>query len=576
MFNSPGRRRTRLFPRHRHVDLTRGVQYGWVRTEGRAVAVAVHQPASPRRDGTVLIAGSPGRERVTTQRTMVHVARTLAAEGWRVVRFDWTGTGLSPWPEETQPAQLWADDLEAVRQWAAHAGPVHGLGIRLGGSIMAASPADGWESRHVWGPVSGKRWLRHHSMLRRMAGDTLPAREASGTELTGLYFSAEGTAALNGLPEPQPDDAHRVSVLAGPGMDALPFDVNPLIATVPQDAASTIAAALDAVDTAGPRSFDAVVPARPSDDERALVPEESVEISVAGTPVRLRHARVGQGNRPALITSPMAPAPGAPGVAFVSLGSESMEAPGSLWARTAVVASARGAVCLLAERTDTGELARPGQARDSNPYARYTLRESREVVLRLAELTSGPLMAAGVCLGAWSLAASAHRLPPHVTRRLRLLVINNIAWQRVPEYYWRRGRVGDVPAQPLAAEVSAQEPVDATSRPSPLGLAKAIARPVVRGVRYVAWEGPRWVTTLASEARVIDLPRPMMRHLSRVPGLFVNLVFGPEDAQDTRVSPGPVGEHGEVTVLDPLDHSLHAAASQRAMFEYVLSELAAR
>ena len=104
VFKTPTRPPVRVRRAGRRTpDITDGVSYGWVRVQDRVLAVAVHSAASPEREGTVLIAGSVGRERVTTQRTVLHVARALAAEGWRVVRFDWSGTGLSPWADEAAP-----------------------------------------------------------------------------------------------------------------------------------------------------------------------------------------------------------------------------------------------------------------------------------------------------------------------------------------------------------------------------------------------------------------------------------------------------------------------------------------
>ncbi|MBD2763045.1 hypothetical protein IEE92_10865 [Kocuria sp. cx-116] len=553
--------------RHRHGTASADdVLHGWVHAEDRVLSVAVHRPTGPERNGTVVIAGSPGRERVTMFRTIVDVARTLAADGWRVVRFDWAGTGLSPWTTEAAPAENWADDLEVVREWAAQAGPVHGLGVRLGGSILAASDEHGWASRHVWAPVSGKLWLRHQVALRRMAGPELPARVTPGVELMDLQLGPEGADALKQLPEPEADSGRGLDILDAPQLEPVPVDVHPRVASVPPEAAATIAGAVAAV---ADRLPDFLAPGAVS-----LIPDHAVRLSMDGTVVHLRRTRVGRDHRPAVITIPDDLQPAAPGVAFVSLGSEPMEAPGSLWTRAAITASARGAVCLLAERTDTGELVRPGRAQDPNPYVRYTLTESREVLEELARLTDGPLKAAGVCLGAWGLVACVHQLPKHVTQRLSLYAVNNIGWQRAPWRYWRQGlRSGPLaPAIPgqAPAEPSGSDPAATPSLEQRLG---AVARTIVRGARRAASNAHPRVSAAAAAVGIIDVPHPLMRRLARIPGLRVDVIFGPADAQHAGVTAGPISTNHTVTVLDPLDHSLHATASRRSMLDHLLADL---
>ena len=167
----------------------------------------------------------------------------------------------------------------------------------------------------------------------------------------------------------------------------------------------------------------------------------------------MSRATVGHGERPAILTEPVERAAEAPGLALVSPGSDAMETASGLWLRTALLSSGRGAVCLLAERTDTGELVDATLARNSNPYARHTVVECRELVTRLADLTDGPLTAAGICLGAWGLVAAAPELPRAVAERLTLHVVNNVAWQREPWRYWRQG----LRSGPLAPRLPGEE-----------------------------------------------------------------------------------------------------------------------
>ncbi|MFJ4761244.1 alpha/beta hydrolase [Kocuria marina] len=567
-------------PGHRsRVREEDSVRHGWVPAGNRWIAVDVHEPTTTERGGTVIVVGSPGRERVTLTRSMIHTARALAAHGWRVVRLDWSGTGQSPTAEEAVDAGLWVDDLTTIRDWASSHGPVHGVGFSLGGTVLAATEDHGWASRLVLAPVSGKQWVRHQSALRRMGGPDLPPRVSEGTELMNLQLSSHGAAALKALPEPADGPDRRIRILSDEEAGALPINVHPRAAAVPARLIATVRTALDAA-PAGTTPDDT---ARPDGD--GLVPEQEITVDVAGTSVVLRRSTSGAARRPAIITEPVTRGHDAPGLAFISPGSEVMEASGGLWLRTALLASARGAVCLLAERSDTGELVRSDITQDSNPYAHHTLTESRELVMHLSELTDGPLLGAGICLGAWGLVASAHELPATVSERLTLMVINNVAWQRAPWRYWRQGLRGG----PLAPTLPGQDEAAAAPSSAPAaddapagsrwdavlaGLNAYVgttARTVVRGTRHRARNASPRVNALAAGVGVIDVPQPTLRRLAKIPGLTVDAVFGPADAKHCGVTPQRLGPRSTLTVLDPLDHSLFATESCRRMVDYVLA-----
>ncbi|GED00001.1 hypothetical protein KVA01_21550 [Kocuria varians] len=554
------------------------VTHGWIPAGDRLLAVDVHEPAAPARGATVVFAAPPGRERVTTTRTMLHTARALAADGWRVVRFDWSGTGQSPSAEDITAAQRWPEDLRAVREWAGQGTPVHGLAFSLAGAYLAADDDAGWARRVVLAPVTGKQWLRHQSALRRMSGAGLPPRVKEGTELLDLHLSAEGAAAVKAVPVPEADPARGIEILAETETGALPLDVHPRVATVPPELASAVVAALA---DGAPARQEGLEPA----DQQ---PAQEVTLDVAGTPVRLRRATVGAERRPAIVTEPVDRAPDAPGLGLVSPGSDTMEAAGGLWLTTALFASAQGAVCVLAERTDTGELVRSDLVRNPNPYDRRTVVECRELVEHVASLTDGPLTASGICLGAWGLMAAAHELPADVTRRLTLHVVNNVAWQKAPWRYWRQGitsgplapRVpGEEPTAPAPAqddaaaseEPTAESPVHALRRVL-VHRAGTVARTVVRGTRTKAHEASPRVNSLAASLGIIDIPQPELRRLGRVPGLTVKAVFSTADAEFCHVTPGALDSHTTMIVIEPLDHSVFSTAARRAMADFTVQD----
>ncbi|RKQ33102.1 alpha/beta hydrolase [Kocuria tytonis] len=559
-------------------DTTAGVSHGWVPAGERWIAVDVHEPALPARGATVVLAAPPGRERVTMTRTVVHTARALAADGWRVVRFDWSGTGQSPAHIDATDAQLWAEDLRVVRDWAGQGEPVSGVGFSLAGALLAADDDAGWAHRLVLAPVSGKQWLRHQSALRRMAGADLPPRITDGTELMDLHLTATGAASVKAVPAPTADGSRRIELLDEAQTGPLPLDVHPRAATVP-----------DRVTSAVVQAVGAQAPARGSETRSAVrepSPAQDITVDVDGAAVRLRRTTNGSAQRPAIITEPLDRAPAAPGLALVSPGSDVMEAAGGLWLRTALLASARGAVCLLAERSDTGELVYDHAPWNTNPYARHTVVECRELLEHIGQLTEGPLFAAGICLGAWGLVACARELPAELAGRLTLYVINNIGWQRAPLRYWRQGvRSGPLAPRlpgedaPAPTEDAAAAPTGSTGRSLRRVLTTHVgnaARTVVRGTRARAHEASPRVNALAATLGIIDVPHPALRQLSRIPGLTVNAVFGPADAAHSNATPGRTGPRSAMLLLEPLDHSVFATASRNTLTEYVVGEVTGR
>ncbi len=579
-FSGPGRPLRSLLtassnaagPRHEALDA--GVTHGWIPAGQRWLAVHVHEPAEPSRGAAVVLAAPPGRERVTMNRTVVHTARALAADGWRVVRFDWSGTGQSPATEACCDARLWEQDLRVVRDWAGADQPVRGVAFSVAGAYMAADEDSAWLDRVLLAPVSGKQWLRHQSALRRMAGSSLPPRDTEGTELMDLQLCAEGAAAVRTVPTPVEDPARGLVVLPEESTGPLPLDVHPRVATVPSGVTRAVLTAL------GPHA-----PARGTaapEDAPAPRPARSLTVDVHGTPVRLIHTTVGRDERPAIRTEPVEHTAQAPGLALVSPGSDVMEAASGLWLHTALLASARGAVCLLAERSDTGELVDHALTRDSNPYARHTVVECRELVEQLARLTDGALSAAGICLGAWGLVAAAPELPAEVSERLTLHVINNVAWQRESWRYWRQGlRSGPLaprlPGDEPSAQPTAPQQDDAAPRPLSrvlLSRAGSVGRTVVRGTRARAHNASPRLNSLAATAGIIDVPQPALRRLSRVPGLTVNAVFGPADAAHCGVREATREGRSAMVLLEPLDHSVFATASRHTLCRYVVDEVA--
>src|SRR5881398_3691346 len=65
-----------------------------IECEGDALVGILHEPTSPAEVGVVVIVGGP-QYRVGSHRQFVLLARTLAAAGFAVLRFDYRGMGDS-------------------------------------------------------------------------------------------------------------------------------------------------------------------------------------------------------------------------------------------------------------------------------------------------------------------------------------------------------------------------------------------------------------------------------------------------------------------------------------------------
>lgn len=126
--------------------------------------------------GVVVIVPPFAEEKKAAQRALVEAARTLAADGFEVVRFDLRGTGDSGGEFGQCDVGIWLQDLRVVLTYAhvlAGGRPLHLLGLRFGATLawLAAGPEAGLDSLILWEPiVSGAAYMRQNrqrSQIRR-------------------------------------------------------------------------------------------------------------------------------------------------------------------------------------------------------------------------------------------------------------------------------------------------------------------------------------------------------------------------------------------------------------------------
>lgn len=101
----------------------------------------LHRPAEPRSNTGFVLCHPLAEEKLWSHRVFVSIARTLAARGHAVLRFDFTGAGdSSGWTADSSLDTHVADLAAAVREIAAREPALERIGLiglRLGASVAA-------------------------------------------------------------------------------------------------------------------------------------------------------------------------------------------------------------------------------------------------------------------------------------------------------------------------------------------------------------------------------------------------------------------------------------------------------
>ena len=176
-----------------------------------------HPPAaSLQRPMGVVLCNPLGEDMVRAHRPFRHLAETLAAAGFPVLRFDYDGTGDSAGDErDPERVSTWRGDIaRAANELRARAG-VQSLalvGLRLGGTLAALAATDLWgvDALVLWGAYdSGSAFVSESTRAHKMHTMLEPASFSGGPP------ASDGQEALGFLMTSQTiSDLAKVELLA--------------------------------------------------------------------------------------------------------------------------------------------------------------------------------------------------------------------------------------------------------------------------------------------------------------------------------------------------------------------------
>ena len=188
---------------------------------------ALHYPQAKPTGTGVILCYPMGQEYMRIHRTYVELAKSLAAAGSYVFRFDYFGSGDSSGDPVSGNLEQWAQDIqEAIRELRASTGvrQIHLVGARIGANLALATGGGGQvASIVVWEPIlNGTDYLAalkqaHHNLLAGNAcleGYEWHTRPGCAAELIGFPISQKLLNEITGIdPTTFPEVPERSKVL---------------------------------------------------------------------------------------------------------------------------------------------------------------------------------------------------------------------------------------------------------------------------------------------------------------------------------------------------------------------------
>jgi alpha-beta hydrolase superfamily lysophospholipase len=412
----------------------------WIGPVDRPLMSWITAPTDRAGDVGVVIVPPVGYEYWTSHRTLRTLAEELAAQGCRVLRFDFDGTGDSA-------GDQW--DPDRLQSWRNGVGVAAGalrdlglsslvvIGLRMGGTLaLLEGSAVAADAVVAWSPVvRGRRYVRELQLLGLAVPEDPDRIERTGAiAQAGTVFSTATLTDLGALdlatladrPAPRVlvvdrDDKPASTALLD-RLDELGVDTTHLVAEgtdlvldQPTEYATVAGGIVEAIGRwVGPSGVHTA----------SVAPVTTAAINWQGQTVEEEVLRIGEAGLVGILTNPAEEA-GAT-VVWLNSGSEHHVGPGRAWVEYARDLALGGYASLRVDFSGWGESPDLGHA-PGRPYDQHGIEEVRQIVDGLAKLGHRQIVVAGLCAGAWIALRAA----------LSVEVAGVIAIN--PQLYWQPG-----------------------------------------------------------------------------------------------------------------------------------------
>lgn len=531
------------------------MKLSWITSSGRATAVRIDYPPSDKAVGSIVIVPTFAREAVVSSRFVRVLAVRAALRGFVVLSFAFSGDGDSgPLPEDNVDG-AWLREAECVvdvaRQIVGEL-PVHLIGLRLGACVASAMERRSGEIGVLWEPVSGSRFLRHHTMIRRLSVRVPPRKE--GVELAGALLTSAQAASIAALSVPSDaqsaDSGLYVRMETERDVANRMFLSSPHFATVPYGAIDEVLN---------------VLPRHHAERISEWCGNTKVTVAVNGeTSVVEEFVTVGPHGLWGIVTTAIN-VPARAGLALTAMGAELRSGPGDLWAAAARQLASEGVVTLRCDRRLLGDALDVEVPTEARPYTDDSVDDVIAQVQVLRGSTPGPVTAVGVCAGAWVFLRATESVQLD-----NLLVVNPMHWNPDSSVYDETFYRSFFQTDP---DFLAMEPDDASrERESAHSLWSAVMH-ASRDIRHsLASRFPRLRALLRSN-RLDERVGWLLKLVPSTTGLV--MVMGPWENGRFRVEGGPEalesfrlrGGVSRVVVSKDIDHSLLSSDGQNAVLD---------
>ncbi len=386
------------------------VEYGWVTASGRALPIRVDHPVDGNALGGIVIVPPISREAVSAFRTVRALAVRAAEAGFVSFSFSPSGTADSEELNDGEElSRAWLADLESVV--GAARGllgelPVHVVGLRVGAALTEALSLGPGEVRLLWEPVPGATFVRQQRSLRKFA-ISQPLVDG-GVELYGAFMTDRQSRSLSSLTIRSRDDAtmgRSVRIEKDRDVANKIATVAPHFATIPAPAIAEIVSSLPRGQTQHVRGWSG---------------NQAVEFG--NPPVMETHCSVGPHRLHGILTTSTNVA-STTGIIFTPMGVEQAAGPGALWATLARRLAQRGVCSLRVDRRLIGEDLDVACDREPPAYLDGGVEDIENAAAYLRTIVPGPIIAVGVCAGAYSILRAAKESPISA-----LISVNSVHW----------------------------------------------------------------------------------------------------------------------------------------------------